>query len=129
MSWFWGSWWPFIVMATPFVIVLIGQALTVYMVYHDLERVRSLFPNSRFIRNQLGMWSGAGFIARYMQLNAICGAICLERYYVKRGELDPKEMAMVPIGMRARAWWSSGLLALGIVWIAVALPVLKHLKP
>ncbi|MCU1717297.1 hypothetical protein [Pseudomonas sp. 5P_3.1_Bac2] len=129
MSWFWNSWWPFTLLVTPFFIAISGQALTVYMVYHDLERVRDTFPNSQLIRNQMKMWSGAGFTARYMQLNVICGAICLQRYYVKRGQVNLSEMAKVPAGVRARARWSSTLLAVAIVWFAIAVLAIKHFKP
>lgn len=114
------SWHPglvFAFMLAPFVIGLVGQAITVYMVYRDLDEMRASFPNSPHIKHQMAIWAGSDFMARYMQVNAICGAVLLSGYYLRRGELDPDEVRNFPPHLKPRMVWSSWLLGISVAWI------------
>ncbi|WP_037039905.1 hypothetical protein [Pseudomonas sp. BAY1663] len=128
MTAFWTSWWAFAFMLAPFVIGAIGQAITVYMVYHDLDEMKAAFPNSRHIRNQLNIWAGPGFIARYMQVNAITGTVLLSGFYLRRGELEPDEIENFPTHLKPRMLWSSWLLGIGAAWLFLAVGLLKLTK-
>jgi hypothetical protein len=125
MSAFWNSWWAFAFMLAPFVIGAIGQAITIYMVYHDLDDMKAAFPHSSHIRNQLNMWSGSGFVARYMQVNAITGAVLLSNFYVGRGELEPDEVARFPKHLKPRMLWSTWLFGISLAWLFLAVGLLK----
>jgi hypothetical protein len=120
-----GLWWSLTFLITPFIICIAGQVITLYMVKQDLEGLRGAFPNSSHIRNQMSIWAGTGFIARYMQVNAICGAIILSGFYIRRGELDPSELERIPKPVKNRAMWSTLLLGIGLTWLALIAIALK----
>ena len=125
MTAFWDSWWAFAFMLAPFVIGAVGQIITIYMVYYDLDEMKAALPNSSHIRNQLNIWSGPGFVARYMQVNAITGAVLLASYYLRRGELEPDEVANFPKHIKPRMLWSTWLLGIGLAWLFMAVGLLK----
>ncbi|UVJ45118.1 hypothetical protein NVV94_05920 [Pseudomonas sp. LS1212] len=122
------SWHPgvgFFFMAAPFAIGLIGQAITVYMVYRDLDEMKAAFPNSILIQNQMNMWAGSGFVARYMQVNVITGAVLLSGFWLRRGELDPDEVRNFPPHLKPRMIWSSWFLGVGLAWLFLAVGLVK----
>ncbi len=112
----------------PFVIGAIGQVVTIYMVYHDLDEMKAAFPHSNHIRNQLNIWSGSGFVARYMQVNAITGAVLLASFYLRRGELEPDEVENFPKHLKPRMLWSTWLLGISLAWLFLAVGLLKFSK-
>ncbi|QIJ00926.1 hypothetical protein GII23_13015 [Stutzerimonas balearica] len=128
MTAFWDSWWAFAFMLAPFVIGAIGQTITIYMVYYDLDEMKAAFPKSKHIRNQLNIWSGPGFVARYMQVNAITGAVLLASFYLRRGELEPEEVDNFPKHLKPRLLWSTWLLGIGLAWLFMAVGLLKLSK-
>lgn len=109
----------------PFVVGAIGQIITIYMVHHDLDDMKAAFPHSSHIRNQLNIWSGSGFVARYMQVNAITGAMLLASFHLRRGELELDEVANFPKHLKPRMLWSTWLLGISLAWLFLAVGLLK----
>lgn len=118
-SWF--DDWPFLLQITffltPFAIGVVGKLITLFMVRHDLETLLSVFPKSIYMKRHTIIWKGSGFLSRYMQLNTICGAILMPRYYLSRGELEHEELLNVPQNIKFRALLSSWLLGISLTWI------------
>lgn len=125
MTEFWSSWWAFSLMLAPFLVCLIGQAITLYMVYRDLDEMKAAFPNSIHIKHQMNIWAGSGFVARYMQVNVITGAVLLSGFYLRRGELDPDEVRNFPGHLKPRMIWSSWFLGIGLAWLFLNVALLK----
>ncbi len=125
----WFGTWPLDLqiafLLTPFVIGAIGQVITIYMAYHDLDEMKAAFPQSNHIRNQLTVWSGSGFVARYMQVNAITGAVLLSNFYLRRGELEPEEVERFPKHLKPRMLWSTWLLGTSLAWLFLTVGLLK----
>ncbi|MCY1174702.1 hypothetical protein D3C76_437450 [compost metagenome] len=126
-SWFetWSLDLQIFFLAAPFAIGLVGQAITIYMVYRDLDEMKAAFPKSTLIQNQMINWAGSSFKARYMQLNLITGAVLLSGFWLRRGELDPDEVKNFPPHLKPRMIWSSWFLGIGLAWLFLAVGLLK----
>jgi hypothetical protein len=125
MTAFWSSWWAFAFMLAPFVIGLSGMAIGAYTTHHDLERMKAVFPKSICIASSMRLWAGFSFWSRMMQTGAIAGAVLWPKPLLKRGELDPDELRNFPADLKRRLAISMRLTSIGLVWLFLAVGLLK----
>ncbi|MDA8482641.1 hypothetical protein NNO07_06130 [Pseudomonas resinovorans] len=109
----------------PFVIIVAWLLLNLYMSYRDLEQMKAAFPKSRYVQGQLSLWRGRDPIARSMQVNAICSVVMISGFYLKRGEVEPDELANFPAHLKSRVVLSSWLLGIGSAWLLLGVGLLK----
>ena len=112
----------------PLLVGLIGLGINCYVAYRDLDAVLSIFKNSfavNYGRMPSGRWS---FATRLSFANNLSGTIVWSSGYVRRGMLDPEELARLPVSIKRRMIWSSVLSAGGFMGLLVAIIALEIFK-
>mgnify|MGYP003407355504 FL=1 len=113
----------------PLLVGLIGLGVNCYVACRDLDAVLSVFKNSYAVmyygRMPSGKWT---FAMRLSLASNLSGTIAWSSRYVRRGMLDPEELARLPVSIKRRMIWSSVLSAGGFMGLLVAIIALEIFK-
>lgn len=113
----------------PLMVGLIGLGINCYVACRDLDVVSSVFKNSYAVmyygRMPSEKWT---FVARLSLASNLSGTIAWSSRYVRRGMLDPEELARLPVSIKRRMIWSSVLSAGGFMGLLEAIIALEIFK-
>lgn len=113
----------------PLLISTIGVGVNCYIAHRDLDVVLNVFKKSYAVtyygRMPPGKWS---FVTRLFLASNLSGTIAWSSRYIRRGMLDPEELARLPVSIKMRIIWSSVLTTGGFVGLCVVFVVLVILK-
>jgi hypothetical protein len=114
---------------TPLLVSFIAVGINCYTAYRDLDAVLDIFKNSYAVtyygRMPSGKWS---FATRLSLATNLSGTIAWSSRYVRRGMLDPEELARLPVSIKTRMMWSSVLSISGFVGLWVVIIALEIFK-
>ncbi|MCY1450225.1 hypothetical protein D9M71_670120 [compost metagenome] len=101
------------------------MAINAYTTHYDLEKMKTVFPNSPFMTNFVRLWAGFSFFSRMIQTSVIAGAVLWPKQFLKHGELDPNELCNFPADLKRRLAISMYLTLTGLAWLLLTVGLLK----
>ena len=122
---FWSSWFAFVLLVGPLLLILVGMAFSLYIDRRYLTDMLEALKNSRHIVFWAAGLSSQGRLGRLMLIAKICGMVLWPKSGIRAGELDPDEIRNFPVHLKRLLIAKTTLMGITLVWGAVAFVLLK----
>jgi hypothetical protein len=73
------------------------------MSYFKLEKMEAFLSRSKYIRDNNSRLLWAGYYGRLARMGNVSGCLLFPRFWIKRGLLDPADLAEFPKGLKLLA--------------------------
>ncbi|MND75799.1 hypothetical protein D3C80_674310 [compost metagenome] len=110
----------------PFVLCLSGLGIGVHLACsrHFKVMLKAL-ENSPWLHQQVNLWGITSVRSRTLVVGSVCGAMLRPRLGIRKGVLDPAEVADFPPYLKLRMYISSWLTIVGFAWLMVGIGLIK----
>lgn len=82
--------------ATPFLMF----GVWIFVACRYLDRIESIFPNSRMVLDNREVYLQAGMLGRMMRIGSISAMLAMQGFSVRKGMLDREDLRKIPAGLR-----------------------------
>lgn len=123
--------WPLkiqlIFLVMPFALNVIGLTVSGYVAWsREFELVNSSIRSNAYLEKMKCFWGGTTYRARWMVVCAVCGLLTFPLFYSKIGVVDADELKAFPLRLKRKLVFSSWLIIIGSVWLAIAYAMVRH---
>ena len=109
--------------------LILTEIWLIYIIHAYTEKAESHLPKSRFVGDNISMWSHAGFIGKTMRNGYLTLVLAMPEICSRRGILEITEARQFPQRLKLTLFISWGL---GFIFFAAMMVVgsyIQYLKP
>lgn len=122
-------WVKILVFLSPYILFFIGMAISCYIGYRDLDVVLGIFKKSWGVlyygRMQEGNWT---LRTRTFLASNLSGTLAWPGRNLRKGMLEPDELAQLPLPIQARMRWAAGFTLAGYIGLFISCGVFLLLE-